>query len=127
MGRRPKAEKIMIRVHNRGRREYLIPVLDDDGKPKKNTEPKKIMPGRAVELPADQAEKYLKLYPAELINFEDLVSGKTKDLSQENRQLKAKSKKLEAELAELKSQLAKSKEESEGAEDDAGKSDGAEE
>lgn len=74
-----KTEK--IRIHNQGKREYLIPAATKGG------EKRKLLPGRAVEIEADLAKKMIKSYPRDLINFEDLVSGDRRDLNKENRKL----------------------------------------
>jgi hypothetical protein len=110
MGRPKKTDepKVMIRVHNRGKREYLIPAVDGNGKRIKGEAPKKLISGRAIELPEAQAKKYLAAYPDDLINFEDLVAGggRANDLKKDNTRLKAQNRKLEDRIAELEAALA---------------------
>lgn len=100
-----KKEQEKIRVHNKGKREFTYP-------PSKPGGPKRIHPaGRAIELEADFAEKMIKAYPNDLIEFDSLVSGEKKNLSRENarledenRRLKERIEKLEATKSEPKTE-----------------------
>lgn len=80
-----KKEEEMIRVHNQGKRTIDY-YPDPDSKKKK---PKYILPGRAVEMKESIANKYLKAYPRDLVEFDSLVSGDKKDLSKENARLES--------------------------------------
>lgn len=56
-----------------------------------------ILPGRAVTMDAKMAEKYLKAYPQDLIEFDSLVvGGGKKNLNRENTRLESKVEELEA-------------------------------
>ena len=72
-----------IRVHNQGKREYTIPPAKKGGKKRM------IQPGRAIEIEKDLAEKMIKAYPRDLVEFDSLVSGEKKDLSKENTRLES--------------------------------------
>lgn len=75
--------KAKIRVHNQGKREYTIPPEKEGGKKRM------ILPGRAIELEKKIAEKMIKAYPHDLVEFDSLVSGEKKNLSKENARLES--------------------------------------
>jgi hypothetical protein len=86
-----------VRVHNRSQRAFTIPPAY--GKQGKDRE---ILPGRAVDLEESTALKYLKLYPVELIRYNDLV---TPDDDEEKETLKSENEALKKRLAELEGKV----------------------
>lgn len=91
--------KAKIRVHNQGKREYTIPPEKKGGKKRM------IQPGRAITLEKDLAEKYIKAYPQDLIEFDSLVSGEKKNLNKENTRLESENsaylEKIESQKTEI--------------------------
>lgn len=85
-----------IRVHNQGNREYTIPPSKKGGKNRI------LQPGRAIEIEKDVAEKFIKAYPRDLIEFDSLVSGEKKNLSKENVRLESANQTLLDENGTLK-------------------------
>lgn len=95
-----------IRVHNRGKRDYTFPPAKKGGKDR-------LLPaGRAIEIEKELAEKMIEAYPADLIEFDSLVSGEKKNLSKEN-------DRLEAENASYLETIEKLKAENEALQEDA--------
>ena len=60
-----------------------------------------IQPGRAIEIEKDLAEKMIKAYPRDLVEFDSLVSGEKKNLSKENARLESEN---ESYLEKIESQ-----------------------
>jgi len=94
-----KKEEEKIRVHNQGKREYVIPAAAKGGKLRK------ILPGRAIELEKSLADKMIAAYPRDLIEFDSLVSGDKKDLKKENKKLSSENKALADQNADLLKRL----------------------
>jgi hypothetical protein len=106
------AKESKIRVHNRSKRSFTIPPAP--GKQKD----REIMPGRSADIEESTAEKYLKLYPVELIRYEALVApGEDK----EKEALKSENEALKAKLAELEG---KSKEDDKPSQNNAQRAEG---
>lgn len=86
-----------IRIHNKGKRIYIIPSASGKGKSRE------IQPGRAVDIEESTALKYLKNYPRDLVRYDSLVSDDDKKansaLKRENAALKKKLAALEANAA----------------------------
>lgn len=95
-----KKEEDKIRIHNQGKREYIIPAAVQGGKLRK------ILPGRAIELEESLAMKMLKAYPRDLVEFDSLVSGDKKDLKKENKKLESENKSLANQNAALLEKIA---------------------
>ena len=85
-----------IRVHNKGKRTI-------DYRTEKGGKVKYMLPGRAVTLSKETAEKYLKAYPRDLIEFDSLITGEKKNLSRENVRLESENEKLREKIAKLES------------------------
>jgi len=108
-----KKEIEQVRLHNRGKREILL----------KNGI--KSVPGRAVTVPEDIAEFYIKAYPRDFILFEDLeatkvAKGNAKKLEAQNAKLAKEKAELEARIAELESEAAAKKDDGKGGESGGG-------
>ncbi len=88
-------KKEIIRIHNQGKREYQIPGKNGKGKTRL------IEPGRSIEIEADIAEKMLKAYPRDLINFESLVSEGSRNKNKEIRRLENENEALKKRIEEL--------------------------
>lgn len=93
MAKKKEVEK--IRVHNQGKREFLIPPTKEG---KKN---RMLYPNRAIEIEKDLALKLIKSYPRDLIEFDSLVTGEKKDLNRENARLESEVETLRQRIAEL--------------------------
>lgn len=95
-----KKETEKVRLHNRGKREITL----------KNGV--KSVPNRAVSVPSEIADFYIKAYPQDFILFEDLEATKkakkdVKNLESENKKLLQEKADLEARLAELEGKSGK--------------------
>lgn len=88
-----------IRIHNQGKREFTIPPA------KGEKENRKLLPGRALEVEKEIAEKYLAGYPREIIEFDSLVTESKTNLAAENLQLESKNNKQADEIKALKEKL----------------------
>jgi len=85
-----------IRVHNKSNRDFEIPPSQKGGKIRK------LEHGRAVEIEESIALKMIAAYPRDLMKYDDLLSGDSKDLNKEN-------KKLKKEIQVMKEQLESAK------------------
>lgn len=60
-----------------------------------------LLPGRAIELEKETANKYINAYPQEIIEFDSLVSGEKRNISKENSRLESRNETLTRENEQL--------------------------
>lgn len=95
-----------IRVHNRGKRDYTLPPAPN----KKGAKNRMLPAGRAIEVERKLGLKLIEDYPADLVNFEDLVSDDSKDLQKENTRLESENSTYKEKIEQQSAEIEKLKE-----------------
>ncbi len=96
-GKKEKEAGTMARLHNKGRREHFL----------KNGV--RSVPGRAIDVPVELAEFYIKTYPESFILYDDLgslqaIKGDVKKLTKDNKALEIHNEALQVRIAQLEAQ-----------------------